>query len=75
MHQSENRQDFFFIFRQEEGEASQQGPIHQQDVPPRRLRHPRSQKPAGHQMSRPTPLELSTLKHFVSRFFVAFFRF
>ena len=33
--------------RQEESQASQQGPLHLQDVPPRRLRHPRPEEPSG----------------------------
>jgi len=33
--------------RQEEVEARQQGPIHLQDVPPRRLSHSRPAKPPG----------------------------
>ena len=32
-------------FRQEEVEAGEQGPVHPQDVPQGRLRHPRPQEP------------------------------
>ena len=39
--------NYFHFFRQEEGKARQQGSLHQQDVPSRRLRHPRPQKSSG----------------------------